>query len=166
MSLGVQAALGEGRTGELPVPEELTVEGIQQVRACVRVAVVGWCAVMHGHSARRGLAVPALTPASIQGAALVRAKRARSGRDGGRVPFRRGEGLERRQHVDSVLIACLSLHFPIPLLPRPDPQVVDEYRQAARRAVDAGFDGVEIHGANGYLVAQFTNSRCEGLGLR
>ena len=27
-------------------------------------------------------------------------------------------------------------------------QVVDEFRQAARNAVDAGFNGVEIHGAN------------------
>ena len=33
--------------------------------------------------------------------------------------------------------------------------VVDAYRQAALRALDAGFDGVEVHGANGYLVDQF-----------
>ncbi|RLK33793.1 alkene reductase [Cupriavidus plantarum] len=33
--------------------------------------------------------------------------------------------------------------------------IVDDYRRAARRAIDAGFDGVEIHGANGYLVDQF-----------
>jgi N-ethylmaleimide reductase len=33
--------------------------------------------------------------------------------------------------------------------------VVDEFRQAARNAVDAGFDGIEVHGANGYLVEQF-----------
>jgi len=33
--------------------------------------------------------------------------------------------------------------------------VVDDYRRAARNAMQAGFDGVEIHGANGYLIDQF-----------
>jgi len=48
------------------------------------------------------------------------------------------------------------------------PQVVDEFRQAARSAVDAGLDGVELHGANGYLLHQFlapvTNRRTDGNG--
>lgn len=35
------------------------------------------------------------------------------------------------------------------------PGIVDDFRKAARGAVDAGFDGVEIHGANGYLLDQF-----------
>jgi len=33
--------------------------------------------------------------------------------------------------------------------------VVDQYRQGARNAILAGFDGVQIHGANGYLIDQF-----------
>ncbi|KAI3963629.1 hypothetical protein MKW92_028454 [Papaver armeniacum] len=35
------------------------------------------------------------------------------------------------------------------------PQIVDDFRRAARNAIEAGFDGVEIHGANGYLIDQF-----------
>jgi N-ethylmaleimide reductase len=38
------------------------------------------------------------------------------------------------------------------------PGVVDSFRQAARNALTAGFDGVEIHGANGYLLEQFLQS--------
>ena len=35
------------------------------------------------------------------------------------------------------------------------PRLIDDYRQAARNAIEAGFDGVEVHGANGYLLEQF-----------
>ena len=48
------------------------------------------------------------------------------------------------------------------------PGIVDQYRQAARRAVEAGFDGVEVHSANGYLLDQFlrdgSNQRDDGYG--
>lgn len=35
------------------------------------------------------------------------------------------------------------------------PGIVNDFRQAAANAIAAGFDGVEIHGANGYLLDQF-----------
>jgi len=37
------------------------------------------------------------------------------------------------------------------------PRIVQQFAQAAANAVNAGFDGVEIHGANGYLFEQFLN---------
>ncbi|KAJ7023850.1 hypothetical protein C8F04DRAFT_1133452 [Mycena alexandri] len=47
-------------------------------------------------------------------------------------------------------------------------EYLDLYPQAARNAIEAGFDGVEIHGANGYLIEQFlhevTNKRTDKYG--
>jgi N-ethylmaleimide reductase len=52
-------------------------------------------------------------------------------------------------------------------MPGPEPRAlstaevrdtVEDFRRAARRAVDAGADGIEIHGGNGYLVHQFLSS--------
>jgi N-ethylmaleimide reductase len=39
------------------------------------------------------------------------------------------------------------------------PGIVAAFQQAARNAKAAGFDGVEVHGANGYLIEQFLQSR-------
>jgi N-ethylmaleimide reductase len=48
------------------------------------------------------------------------------------------------------------------------PGLVASYRQAARNAVEAGFDAVEVHGANGYLLDQFlrdsSNKRTDDYG--
>jgi N-ethylmaleimide reductase len=40
------------------------------------------------------------------------------------------------------------------------PGIVDDYRKAAERAKQAGFDGVELHAANGYLIDQFLQNGC------
>jgi N-ethylmaleimide reductase len=48
------------------------------------------------------------------------------------------------------------------------PAIVEQYRRAAANALAAGFDGVEIHAANGYLIDQFlrdsTNQRSDAYG--
>ena len=48
------------------------------------------------------------------------------------------------------------------------PGVVEDYRKAAERAKAAGFDGVELHGANGYLPDEFlqdgSNKRTDACG--
>jgi N-ethylmaleimide reductase len=57
---------------------------------------------------------------------------------------------------------------PRPLDTTEFPALVDEFVRAARNAIAAGFDGVELHAANGYLLNQFlasnTNLRTDGYG--
>ncbi len=47
-------------------------------------------------------------------------------------------------------------------------ELIDSYAMAAQNAIKAGFDGIEIHGANGYLIDQFlhyhTNKRLDNFG--
>ncbi|PHT29759.1 12-oxophytodienoate reductase 1 [Capsicum baccatum] len=49
------------------------------------------------------------------------------------------------------------------------PQIVNDFRLAARNAIEARFDGVEIHGAHGYLIDQFmkdqVNNRTDKYGV-
>ncbi|MDB5773596.1 MAG: N-ethylmaleimide reductase [Burkholderia sp.] len=57
---------------------------------------------------------------------------------------------------------------PRPLETSEIPGIVEEFRQGAKNAKAAGFDGVEVHGANGYLLDQFledgTNQRTDQYG--
>jgi N-ethylmaleimide reductase len=61
-----------------------------------------------------------------------------------------------------------NIHTPVGKLPHETPRaletdeipaIVEDYRHAAERAMNAGFDGVEIHAANGYLIDQFLQSK-------
>ena len=60
--------------------------------------------------------------------------------------------------------------FPVPraLVTSEIPAVIAEFTHAAENAVRAGFDGIELHGANGYLIEQFinpgTNQRTDAYG--
>lgn len=42
-------------------------------------------------------------------------------------------------------------------------EIVEQYKQAAINSIEAGFDGIELHGANGYLIDQFI---CDGSNQR
>ncbi|MBT2208119.1 alkene reductase [Actinomadura sp. NEAU-AAG7] len=77
----------------------------------------------------------------------------------------------------SPLASGEQLFTPDGMLDHPEPremtrddiaQAVQEFADAARNAIDAGFDGVELHGANGYLIHQFltdgSNERTDSYG--
>ncbi len=52
----------------------------------------------------------------------------------------------------------VSLPVPKEIATKDIPALINEFVHAAKSAVAAGFDGVELHGANGYLLEQFLNS--------
>lgn len=77
----------------------------------------------------------------------------------------------------SAIAADMLTHTPSGKKPLPVPRaletdeiggIVEQFRRAARRAVDAGMDGVEIHSANGYLLHEFlsdvVNQRTDAYG--
>lgn len=69
-------------------------------------------------------------------------------------------------------VSLLRPHEPYPIPRALDlaeiPTVIEAYRRGAQNAQEAGFDGVELHGANGYLLDQFlqdgTNRRTDDYG--
>ncbi|MFA0438995.1 alkene reductase [Vibrio sp. 10N.286.49.C2] len=61
------------------------------------------------------------------------------------------------EHGNGDMVDCVS---PREMTQADIDRVIGDFANAAKRAVEAGFDGVEIHGGNGYLIDQFlrTNS--------
>jgi N-ethylmaleimide reductase len=74
---------------------------------------------------------------------------------------------ESRTYVDATM-GMVPTSRPRALESSEMPRVIADFRQAAANASEAGFDGVEIHGANGYLLEQFlrdgTNLRTDDWG--
>jgi len=70
------------------------------------------------------------------------------------------ETLKKELGTDGKVVSASDLAFeggdkPTPLTEAEIDEYVKTYAQAAKNAIEAGFDGVEIHGANGYLLDQF-----------
>ncbi len=77
----------------------------------------------------------------------------------GRQTFPEIIGIPGAQPVSASPIPCpVDRAIPRPLSPQEIYQLVEKFGDAAVRARDAGFDAVEIHGAHGYLLAQFMSS--------
>jgi 2,4-dienoyl-CoA reductase-like NADH-dependent reductase (Old Yellow Enzyme family) len=83
--------------------------------------------------------------------------------NGGRVSHTEVTGTERIVAPSAIAIRG-EVHTPVGKRPFPTPHALeaeelltvrDEFVAAARRAIDAGLDGVEVHGANGYLLHEF-----------
>jgi N-ethylmaleimide reductase len=76
-----------------------------------------------------------------------------------------GEAFIENKNGEGELVPFVA---PRPLQIEEMPYLVQQYARAARNAVAAGFDGVEIHSANGYLLDQFiessTNKRTDEYG--
>jgi N-ethylmaleimide reductase len=77
---------------------------------------------------------------------------------GGATPVSASVNVEYWQHPSHLVSIPGGWVQPSPHRALSVPEIADiiqDYRRAAERAIDAGFDGVELHAANGYLVDQF-----------
>jgi N-ethylmaleimide reductase len=57
--------------------------------------------------------------------------------------------------IENGVPSFVATSVPRALLLEEIPGIVADYRKAARNAIEAGFDGIEVHAANGYLIDQF-----------
>jgi N-ethylmaleimide reductase len=177
----VMAPLTRNRAGEGMVPGDLAVEYYAQRASAALIVSEGTqpSAVGQGYLNTPGIH----TPEQVAGWRRVAdAVHARGGRivvqlmHVGRIAHPDNkDGLETiapsaLAAPDSIVTASGSQPYPVPraLSLEEIPGVVEDFVHAARCAVEAGLDGVEVHAANGYLVHQFlapgSNHRTDSYG--
>ena len=164
----VMAPLTRMRSGADGVPGELVAEHYAQRAGTGLIITEG---TYPSHESRAYPGQPGIATEQQQAgwARVADAVHAQGGRlfmqvmHSGRVSHTKITGTDRIVAPSAIAIEG-DAHTPSGKLPHPVPhalstaeveQVRDEFVKAARRAVDAGLDGVEIHGANGYLLHQF-----------
>lgn len=178
----VMAPMTRARAGADGVPTEIMATYYAQ-RASAGLIVTEathFCAEGQGYMRTPGIYTPAQIAAWRKVTDAVHAKGGRIAHQVwhvGRVshPLNREPG--SRSVGPSAIPSGVNIFTPDGILPAPVPDaltqqeiaaVVRGFAQAARNAIDSGFDGVEIHGGNGYLIDQFlqgsANRRTDGYG--
>jgi len=76
---------------------------------------------------------------------------------GGRVLAPSAVAAPEKMYVDAAN-GVLPLPVPAPMTAQDIEAAIEEYAKSCELAMEAGFDGVELHGANGYLIDQFLNT--------
>ncbi|SDO54782.1 2,4-dienoyl-CoA reductase [Klenkia soli] len=164
----VMAPLTRTRSGAAGVPGDLVVEHYAQRAGLGLIVTEG---TYPSHESRSYPGQPGIvTDEQAAGWARVAdAVHARGGRlvmqlmNGGRVSHTAITGTDRIVAPSAIAVPG-EAHTPEGKLPYPVPHALTteeavavkaEFVAAARRAVDAGLDGVEVHGANGYLLHEF-----------
>ncbi|WP_034087113.1 alkene reductase [Streptacidiphilus albus] len=186
------------RLGELTLPNRVVLAPMTRARAAAGGLATPSMATYYAQRATAGLIVtegvqPSLLGQSSPGTPglhtaeqtdswrqVTAAVHANGGRifaqlmHSGRVSHQDTTGL---QPVAPSAVPASEVFTPSGPRPAPVPRALDtaevpgqarSFAEAARRAVEAGFDGVELHGANGYLISQFLSSnanlRTDGYG--
>lgn len=164
----VMAPLTRMRSGDAGVPGDLVVEHYAQ-RAGVGLIITEGTYPSHESRSYPGQPGIVTDEQAAGWARVAEAVHARGGRlfmqlmNGGRVSHTAITGTDRIVAPSAIAVPG-EAHTPEGKLPYPVPHaltteeavaVKGEFVAAARRAVDAGLDGVELHAANGYLLHEF-----------
>ncbi len=165
----VMAPLTRGRAGDRCIPNDLMVEYYRQ-RASAGLIISeathispqgrGWVGAPGIHTAEQSDGWRRVTDAVHAEGGRIFLQLWHMGRashpdfHGGELPVAPSALAIRNDHIHT---PAGRKPYPVPraLAAEEIPGIVEDYAKATRLAKESGFDGVEIHGANGYLIDQF-----------